>query len=50
MLPLILLVFGFVFFVLAAFWVPNPPRVNLIAAGLACWIMAEMLSHGLLHT
>lgn len=34
-LPAILLVFSFVIFVLAAFWQPNPPRVNLIALGLA---------------
>lgn len=32
----LLLIFAFVLFVVAAF---NPPsRVNLIAAGLACWV------------
>ena len=45
MITLILLVFGFVCFALAAFWQPNPPRVNLIAAGLAFWILAEILGH-----
>ena len=32
----VLLVFAFVLFVVAAFNVPS--RVNLIAAGLACWV------------
>ena len=33
----ILTVFALVFFVLAALNVPSP-RLNLIAAGLACWV------------
>lgn len=41
MLHLILLVFAFVLFVLAAWGVPS--RVNLIAAGLACWVAALLL-------
>ncbi len=44
MLDIILLVFAFVCFVLAAFWQPNPPRVNLIAAGLAFWVLAVILA------
>jgi hypothetical protein len=40
MLALILQVFAFVLFVLAA-W-PVASRVNLMAAGLACW-MASLL-------
>jgi len=36
MLHTILLVFAFVLFVVAAFNVPS--RVNLVAAGLACYI------------
>ncbi len=36
MLHTVLLVFGFVCFVLAA--IPATSRVNLTAAGLACWI------------
>jgi hypothetical protein len=49
MLGLILLVFGFVFFVLAALGVVS--RFNLTAAGLACWILTEILTRGgpLLH-
>lgn len=47
MLTLILLVFAFVCFVLAAFW-PNPPRVNLIAAGLAFWVLSVILGGHLL--
>lgn len=35
---LVLMVFAFVLFVLATFNVPRDPKVNLVAAGLACWI------------
>ena len=42
-----LLFAGFVAFVVAAF---SPPwRVNLIAVGLACWILTELLPHLGLH-
>lgn len=44
MLTIILLVFGFVCFCLAAFGVPSPPRFNLVAAGLAFWILSVILS------
>jgi hypothetical protein len=43
MLTMILLVFAFVCFTLAAFWNPAPPRVNLIAAGLAFWVLSVLL-------
>lgn len=49
MLTLILLVFSFVCFTLAAFWQPNPPRVNLVAAGLAFWVLTIILSGRGLH-
>jgi len=52
MLQLILMIFGFVLFVLAGLGVPNPPnRWNLVALGLACWVLAEILGRGttLLH-
>jgi hypothetical protein len=42
MLTTILLVFSFVFFVLAAGNVPAHPRLNYIGAGLACWIAATL--------
>lgn len=42
MLVLILYVFAFVLFVLAALNVPSP-RINLVAAGLACWVAATAL-------
>jgi hypothetical protein len=32
----LLLVFAFVLFVVGAFY--NPPRANLVALGLACWV------------
>jgi hypothetical protein len=44
MLTLILLVFAFVCFTLAAFWNPSPPRFNLIAAGLAFWVLSIILT------
>jgi len=45
MLTLMLLVAGFVLFVLAGIGVPSS-RFNLIAFGLACWILTELLGHG----
>lgn len=42
MLTFILLLLGFVCFVLAAFGVPS--RINLIAAGLACWILVPLIA------
>jgi hypothetical protein len=44
MLTVILLVFAFVCFCLAAFWTPSPPRFNLIAAGLAFWVLSVLLA------
>jgi hypothetical protein len=44
MLTLILLVFAFVCFLLATFWQPSPPRFNLIAAGLAAWVLSVLLA------
>jgi hypothetical protein len=41
MIGTILLVFAFVLFVCAAFAVPS--RVNLVAAGLACWVLANFI-------
>lgn len=45
MLTLMLLVAGFVLFVLAGIGVPSS-RFNLIAFGLACWILTVLLGHG----
>jgi hypothetical protein len=42
MISLILLVFGFVMFVLAGLGIPDSPRFNLVSFGLACWILAEI--------
>lgn len=41
-LTLVLLVFALVFFVLAAIGVPSS-RWNLIAAGLGCWVLTELI-------
>jgi hypothetical protein len=49
MITLILLVAAFVLFLLAAIGVPAS-RYNLVAFGLACWVLSEILGHGaLLH-
>ena len=45
MLGTILLVLAFVLFLLGAFSVPAPPRVNFVAAGLACWVLSILLGH-----
>jgi hypothetical protein len=42
MFSTILLVAAFVLFVLSALGVPNAPRFNLMAAGLACWVAAQL--------
>jgi hypothetical protein len=42
MIHTILLVFAFVLFVLGA--LPIPSRINLISAGLACWVAAELFT------
>ena len=47
MLPIILMVFAFVLFVIAAVWgqtEPSPYRPRLVASGLACWVLAELLT------
>lgn len=41
---LILLVAAFVLFLLAAFSIPTPPRVNLVALGLALGVLSLLLS------
>jgi hypothetical protein len=41
MLATILLCFAFVCFVLAVF--PIPTRLNLIALGLACWVLTLLI-------
>jgi hypothetical protein len=46
LLILILLVFAFVLFVLAGLGVPNPPRINFLGWGLACWVLVEILTRG----
>ncbi len=41
-MDLILLIFAFVLFVLAALGVPSS-RFNLIGAGLACWVLTLII-------
>jgi hypothetical protein len=47
MITLVLKIFAFVLFVIAAVWNPAAPSPwfdRLVAAGLACWVMAEILA------
>lgn len=46
---LILLIFGFVLFVLAGFRSPPDARYGLIGLGLACWILTAILTSPLIH-
>jgi len=41
-LGLVLLLVAFLFFVLAAAGVPS--RINLVAAGLAVWVLSQLLA------
>lgn len=43
MLSTVFLIVALVLFVLAAVGVPNPPRINLLAAGLAFWVAAGLI-------
>lgn len=49
MISLVLLIAAFILFVLSALNIPSPPRFNLLAAGLACWVLSELFGHGILH-
>jgi len=40
---MILLVVALVLFILAGVGVPAPPRFNLVAFGLAFWVLAELI-------
>lgn len=42
MLATILLVAAFVLFLLSTIGISSPPRFNLMAAGLACWVAAQL--------
>lgn len=47
-MDLVLLVFAFVLFVLAATnFIPEPTKTRIIAAGLACWVAASIFGQGL---
>ena len=46
---LIFLVFAFVCFVISAWGIPEPHRPRLIAAGLAFWVLAELVGHIPIH-
>lgn len=44
LLTMFLMVLGLVLFFLAAIGVPSSPRFNLLAGGLFCWLLAELLA------
>jgi hypothetical protein len=41
-LAMFLMVLGLVLFFLAMIGQPSPPRFNLMAGGLFCWLLAEL--------
>lgn len=43
-MPLILLIFAFVFFVIGAASIPTW-RINMVSAGLACWVLSTFVGH-----
>lgn len=43
MVSIILLLFGFVLFVLTGLGLPQPPRMNFLGWGLAACVLAEIL-------
>lgn len=44
-----LMIAGFILFGLSTLGIPSPPRFSLLSAGLACWILAEIIGRGILH-
>ena len=44
MIATALLIAALILFILAAVGVPSPPRFNLMAAGLACWVGASLVA------
>jgi hypothetical protein len=47
-IPNLLLIVAFVLFVLAALGL-SAGRINFIAAGLACWLLSQILTAGILR-
>ena len=47
-IALVLLIASFILFVIAATPI-SPPRWNLIAAGLACWVLSILIGGGYIH-
>jgi len=44
MLAIAFLIAALILFILAAIAVPVP-RINLVAAGLACWVASSLVGH-----
>lgn len=49
MLSTILLILAFVFFLLAAIPVATKLPLSLVPAGLACWILSQIIALGIIH-
>ena len=49
MIVMFLLILALVLFLLSAFGIPSPPRFNLMAGGLAAWVLAEIVGHWPIH-
>jgi hypothetical protein len=48
MIALILIIAAFLLFLIAALGVGGS-RFNLVAAGLACWVLSTIIGSGVLH-
>lgn len=48
-ITMFLMVLALVLFFLSMLGVPSPPRFNLMAGGLFCWLLAELIARVPLH-
>lgn len=48
-IPMFLMVLALVLFFLSMLGIPSPPRLNLMAGGLFCWVLAELIARVPLH-
>lgn len=49
MIATILLILAFIFFVLAAIPVATKLPISLVPAGLACWVLSQIIASGIIH-
>ncbi len=47
MLSIVFLLAALILFIISCFNVPS--RINLVSAGLACWVLSDIIARGLLN-